>query len=116
MAPFQSCRGREVCLKGRNNRSGRIPINKGHLQAMNGFGGVSHSPLSSDRANQQGFRLSAEERRIIALVVCGQTNKDIARRFSLSESTIKRRMGRILGNPASRTGLNLHSSRLPMGL
>jgi len=42
------------------------------------------------------FALSNEERRLIALVVAGYSNKELARHFALSESTIYRRAVRIL--------------------
>jgi DNA-binding NarL/FixJ family response regulator len=48
-------------------------------------------------APEGDFILTAEERRIIALIVRGLTNKGVARRLSLGESTIKRRIVRILG-------------------
>ena len=48
-------------------------------------------------APEENSILSAEERRIIALIVRGLTNRAVARRLGLSESTIKRRIVRILG-------------------
>lgn len=45
----------------------------------------------------EDFTLSAEERRLIALVVAGHTNREMARHFSLSESTIYRRTVRVIG-------------------
>ena len=48
-------------------------------------------------ASEEGFILSAQERRIIALIVRGFTNREVARTLGLSESTIKRRIVRMLG-------------------
>jgi two-component system response regulator NreC len=42
------------------------------------------------------FNLSTEEQRIVALIVAGYTNKDMAVHFSLSQSTIYRRTIRII--------------------
>jgi len=58
---------------------------------------VFRQPDSTRQANGEDFTLSTEERRIIALIVAGYTNKDMARQFSLSESTIHRRTVRIIG-------------------
>jgi DNA-binding NarL/FixJ family response regulator len=48
-------------------------------------------------ADQEDSSISAEERLIITLIVVGYSNRRIARHLSLSESTICRRVARILG-------------------
>lgn len=50
-----------------------------------------------DNQGASGLGLSPEERRIVALVLAGYTNKDIARHCSLSDSTVCRRIIRVLG-------------------
>jgi DNA-binding NarL/FixJ family response regulator len=57
---------------------------------------VSRQHDSSCQAAGEGFNLTSEERQIVALIVAGYTNKDMARHFSLSESTIYRRTLRIV--------------------
>jgi DNA-binding NarL/FixJ family response regulator len=52
---------------------------------------------STQHAERGDFALSTEERRLIALVAAGYSNKEMARHFALSESTIYRRAVRILG-------------------
>ena len=52
---------------------------------------------STPQADGADFTLSAEERRMIAMVAAGCTNKEMARHFALSESTIYRRTVRIFG-------------------
>ena len=58
--------------------------------------GRSLRPGSNLRAISVPHNLSTEERRIVALIVAGYTNKDMAGRFSLSQSTIYRRTLRII--------------------
>jgi DNA-binding NarL/FixJ family response regulator len=58
---------------------------------------VSRQHDSNRQADGEDFILSDEENQIVALIVAGYTNKDIARHFSLSESTIYRRIFRIFG-------------------
>jgi two-component system nitrate/nitrite response regulator NarL len=43
-----------------------------------------------------GFRLTAREIQIVALIVDGYANKDIARKFSISEQTVKHHITSIL--------------------
>lgn len=59
--------------------------------------GMSRRPDSACQADGEDFTLSTEEQRIVALIVAGCSNKDMARLFSLSESTIYRRTVRIIG-------------------
>ena len=58
---------------------------------------ASCQPVSTRHADNGDFALSIEERRLIALVAAGYSNKELARHFALSESTIYRRAARILG-------------------
>lgn len=107
----------EVSLKDQKNSSGRIPIGEGDLHANNPsprcsgskcrpslaqattapMTGMSRRPDSACQADGEDFTLSTEEQRIVALIVAGCSNKDMARLFSLSESTIYRRTVRIIG-------------------
>ena len=52
---------------------------------------------SIHHADQNDSIISAEERLIITLIVVGYSNRRIASHLSLSESTICRRIARILG-------------------
>ncbi len=49
------------------------------------------------KSKGRDFVLSLEECQIITLIVAGYSTQDIARHFSLSESTIRRRTVRIIG-------------------
>jgi DNA-binding NarL/FixJ family response regulator len=51
---------------------------------------------SSKKEESEAMVLSPEEQQIMALIVAGYTNKEIARHFSLSESTVYRRTARIV--------------------
>jgi len=57
---------------------------------------VSRQPGSTRQGDGKKFTLSPRERRIIALIMAGYTNKDMARQFSLSTSTIYRRTAQII--------------------
>lgn len=48
------------------------------------------------RVNGREFALSEEECRLILLTVAGDTNQDMARKFSLNASTVSRRTARLL--------------------
>lgn len=50
---------------------------------------------SSRQADGESFCLSPEEQGIVVLILAGYSNKDMAHHFSLSESTIYRRIVRI---------------------
>jgi DNA-binding NarL/FixJ family response regulator len=50
-----------------------------------------------DNGGVSGLGLSSEEQRIVALVLAGYKNIDIARHLSLSDSTVCRRIVRVLG-------------------
>jgi DNA-binding NarL/FixJ family response regulator len=50
-----------------------------------------------DNEGTSGLVLSPDEQRIVALVLTG---KDIARHFSLSDSTVRRRIVRVFGKLA----------------
>src|SRR5208283_4021147 len=56
-----------------------------------------HPPDPNRQAEDVDSTLSPEECRIIALIVAGYTNRDMARKLSLSESTINRRIAGIIG-------------------
>ena len=58
--------------------------------------GLSLPSDSNLRAASVHHNLSIEEQRIVALIVAGYTNKDMAGHFSLSQSTIYRRTLRII--------------------
>ena len=59
------------------------------------LGEVSRQCDSMPPSSSRDVLLSVEERQIVALIVAGYTNKDIARHFSRSESTIHRRVIRV---------------------
>jgi len=52
-------------------------------------------PISGPQAKEKAPPLSPEERQLIALIVDGHTNREVARYFSLCERTIYRRLVRI---------------------
>jgi len=104
-------------MKEQHSNSGYIPIDEGRRGANQPLLRCSdsegrHSPAraaapplpiiscqldSTQHADSGDFDLSSEERRLIALVAAGYSNKEMARHFALSESTIYRRAARILG-------------------
>jgi two-component system nitrate/nitrite response regulator NarL len=60
------------------------------MQALRKF-----QPPPSTRTEGRTFGLTARELEIIAAVVAGYTNKDIAQRFSISEHTVKNHLTNI---------------------
>ncbi len=103
-------------MKDQANKLGYLPIEEGHrganqlsLRCSESEGWYASAreaaprlPMatrqldSSPHADGGDFALSTEERRLIALVMAGYSNKQMARHFALSESTIYRRAVRIL--------------------
>ena len=65
--------------------------------ASSGWETTAAQPNDGDKSKGKDFVLSLEECQIISLIVAGYTNQDIARHFSLSESTVRRRAARIIG-------------------
>ena len=61
-----------------------------------GAGKLTDYPASTNQGGAEHLALSNEERRIIAFIVRGYTNKDMARHFSRSPSTIHRKIARVL--------------------
>jgi two-component system, NarL family, nitrate/nitrite response regulator NarL len=51
--------------------------------------------LDAERRRQRAFGLTRRELEIVRAVVSGSTNKEIARRFSISENTVKRHLTHI---------------------
>jgi DNA-binding NarL/FixJ family response regulator len=66
-----------------------------------------HQTDSSRQGDRESFRLSQEEQRIVALILAGYSNKDMAHHFSLSQSTIHRRIVRILVKVGLRNKIEL---------
>jgi DNA-binding NarL/FixJ family response regulator len=66
-----------------------------------------HQADSSRQAEGESFCLSQEEHRIVALILTGYSNKDMAHHFSLSQSTIHRRIVRILVKAGLRNKIEL---------
>jgi DNA-binding NarL/FixJ family response regulator len=51
--------------------------------------------LATRQTERQRFRLTPREREVIGAVVDGLTNRDIARRFSVSEDTVKHHLSNV---------------------
>jgi DNA-binding NarL/FixJ family response regulator len=103
-------------MKDQNMNSSYIPINKGieessdlllrcsDSEGRHSLARATSPPLpmayceldSTQHIEGGDFALSSEERRLISLVVAGYSNKELARHFALSKSTIYRRAIRIL--------------------
>lgn len=66
-----------------------------------------HQTDSSLQAERESFCLSQEEHRIVALILTGYSNKDMAHHFSLSQSTNHRRIARILAKVGLRNKIEL---------
>ena len=104
-------------MKNQDRISGWIPIDLGDLYAASDGemyagsevlptspGATSmhlaeppYAPDSTPQSGDEDFTLSPEECRIVALIVAGYTQKELARHFSLSEAAIYRRTVRIIG-------------------
>jgi len=81
--PSLRCSDSEGRYSSAQEATPRLPI------APRPFDSTQHSHLGD-------FALSTEERQFIGLVAAGYSNKEMARHFALSESTIYRRAVRIL--------------------
>ena len=46
-------------------------------------------PRKGEAADNKGFGLTPREKQVVALIVAGYTNKDIAKKFGISEHTVK---------------------------
>jgi len=71
---------------------------------------LARGPYQTDPSRQadgESFCFSQEEHGIVALIVAGYSNKDIAHHFSLSQSTIRRRIMRILVKAGLRNKIEL---------
>lgn len=66
-----------------------------------------HQTDPSPQADRESFCLSQEEHRIAALILTGYSNKDMAHHFSLSQSTIHRRIARVLAKVGLRNNIEL---------
>ena len=53
------------------------------------------SPRNSDAAREKTFGLTPRELEIVAAIVAGYTNKDVAQKFAISEDTVKRHLTNI---------------------
>lgn len=101
-AEFTPCFEREVELNDRRNNSDQIPGDAGAdpLRAKKPAEALNAEASRHSNADfltpGRDLMLSADERRIIASIVAGYSKKDIAREFSLSESTIYRRTAHII--------------------
>jgi two-component system nitrate/nitrite response regulator NarL len=63
---------------------------------------------SSDRlASQTPWKLTARERQVLAMVAAAYGNKEIARRFAVSEETIKHHLTRLFAKVGASTRLEL---------
>jgi two-component system, NarL family, nitrate/nitrite response regulator NarL len=60
-----------------------------------------------EEARQRKFRLTRRELNIIAVIVAGYTNKDIAEKFSISEQTVKHHLSNIFDKLGVSTRLEL---------
>jgi DNA-binding NarL/FixJ family response regulator len=70
----------------------------------------------SAAAERPKFRLTPRERQVVAAVVDGLTNKDIARRFTLSEDTIKHHLSSIFDKVGVSNRLELALAAIEHGL
>ena len=71
---------------------------------------------SQDGENNGFFGLTARERKIVSAVVDGLTNKDIAKRFSISEQTVKHHLTSIFGKVRVTNRLELALFAMDNGL
>lgn len=53
------------------------------------------APEPARRAEDRRFRLTPREREVVATIVAGYSNKDIARKLSISEDTVKHHLSNI---------------------
>jgi DNA-binding NarL/FixJ family response regulator len=63
--------------------------------------------LDSERRRSQAFGLSRRELAIVRAVMCGQTNRQIAASFSISENTVKRHLTNIFNKVGASTRVEL---------
>jgi two-component system nitrate/nitrite response regulator NarL len=75
---------------------------------------LAHQPPSTGR--NQPFGLTLREREVLALVVAGCANKEIAQRFSVSEETIKHHLTRMFGKVGAANRLELALTATRNGL
>jgi DNA-binding NarL/FixJ family response regulator len=52
-------------------------------------------PRHGEAADNGGYHLTAREKQVVALIVAGYTNKDIAKKFGISEHTVKHHLTNI---------------------
>jgi DNA-binding NarL/FixJ family response regulator len=77
--------------------------------------GLAHqTPATS--ARQQPFGLTNREREVLALVVAGCANKEIAQRFAVSEETIKHHLTRMFDKVGAANRLELAMTATRVGL
>jgi DNA-binding NarL/FixJ family response regulator len=62
---------------------------------------------SDSQASQTPWKLTARERQVLALVAAAHGNKEIARRFGVSEETIKHHLTRLFAKVGASTRLEL---------
>jgi two-component system, NarL family, nitrate/nitrite response regulator NarL len=65
------------------------------------------APGPGEEARKRKFGLTPRELEIVAVVVAGYTNKDIAQKFSISEQTVKHHLGNIFDKLGVSTRLEL---------
>ena len=76
--------------------------------------GLAQAPAASSR--QQPFGLTNREREVLALVVAGCANKEIAQRFAVSEETIKHHLTRMFDKVGAANRLELAMTATRVGL
>jgi two-component system nitrate/nitrite response regulator NarL len=76
---------------------------------------VSHQPGDASRQHQP-FGLTRREREVLALVVAGCANKEIAQRFAVSEETIKHHLTRMFDKVGAANRLELALTATRNGL
>ena len=75
---------------------------------------LAHQPPST--ARNQPFGLTLREREVLALVVAGCANKEIAQRFAVSEETIKHHLTRMFDKVGAANRLELAMTATRVGL
>ena len=84
----------QLLLKGiRCVVAGEFWVGRGNVQGLVEALQTSHAPAPEDPMKK--FALTARETEVLTAIAEGQSNKDIAKRFSISEQTVKHHLSKI---------------------